>query len=89
MKYLIEVFDPKTECIVEEMGFEVDQTEELLSILGLESFNPHSIYELDTNEIQRINARYQLNIDSGATLVKLSFRSALDDLPYKDRKSVV
>lgn len=83
MQFLIQIYDKETECITTEVPFEVNAVEALLSLLGLEDFNPQTIYELESSDIQRINDHCNLNVDVNAPFVKLRQRLAIDSLPYR------
>lgn len=83
MRLIVEIYDEETECIATVVCFEVNQIEELLPLLCLEEFYPQATYELERSDIQRINERFNLNIDTDASLVKLRGEMATDDLPYQ------
>lgn len=83
MQFILEICDPKTECIVKDVPVEFTHLHELSAVLGIADFDVHAVYELEKDEIERIRKRFNLNFDADAVLVRFRPRRELDDLPYQ------
>src|SRR5262245_22282562 len=82
-RFVVEVFDPETECIARDIAFDVSRIEDLAAIVDIAGLGPGSGYELDDGEIARLNAAFGLGIESGTGWALLRARRELDDRPYK------
>lgn len=83
MQFILEICDPDTECVIQSISFEVDRVEELCGLLNMSTFDPYAVYELEKDDIQRIEKRYSVGIGRNMSLVRLRSHHALDDLPYQ------
>lgn len=83
MQFVLEIFDPVTECVVKDLNFEVVHVDDLSVLLDMTDFDAHSVYELDKDDVERISERFGLDCDAGAILARLRPRIAIDDLPYQ------
>ena len=82
-KFVVEVYDSSTECIATEVSFEVSNLAEFAAELGLTNVEPHATYDLDDEDIKRINKSFGLNIDINTGPAKLRARPEIDDFPYR------
>ncbi len=83
MQFILEICDPKTECIIENVSFQTVEIGELSTLLDMADFDADCVYELDENDVRRIKEHFFLKFEESAALVKLRSRCELDDLPYK------
>ena len=83
-RFVVEVYDSSTECIATEVKLEVSNVSGFAADLGLAGFESHATYDLNDEDIKRINKCFGSNISVDAGPAKL--RAWLD---IEDRKSVV
>jgi hypothetical protein len=82
-RFVIEVYDPETECIASDIGFEVEDVQELLALLDIEGFEMYHWYDLEADHLTALNRRYGLSLDITAPLVRFRSHCDRDDRPYK------
>jgi hypothetical protein len=83
-RFVLEALDDTTECPIEEVAFEVDDIEELCTIVGtnvadIDRFS----YEPELEQVARLKLRFKVAFEPGSLIVRLRAHSRLDDLPYK------
>jgi hypothetical protein len=81
-RFVIEVYDPETECIASEHGLEVSDLKDL-SVVGIEHFSAHDAYDLDADDVAALIERFGLAFDASASLARIRRRRRLDDAPYR------
>jgi hypothetical protein len=84
-RYVLEAIDPATSSIDHEIGFDVKDTAELLSALGVLAgeFQANASYPLEASEVAGLKSHYHLQFESEGFEVWLRQRDGNDDLPYK------
>ena len=80
---VIEIYDPETECIVDQIDFEISSVHELFDVLGISHMQVHETYELDKTDLEKIVERFNLAINLNADRAVLRYRFDFDDLPYQ------
>jgi len=83
-RFVLEALDDTTECPIEEAVFEVDDLEELCTIVGANVADIHLVrYEPEPKQVRRIKRRFKVAFEPGSLMVRLRAWDRLDDLPYK------
>jgi hypothetical protein len=82
---ILEIHDPITGCISDEVEFNDAEIPKLLSILEIENSEFFGIgYDLNTNDIKEVAKNFEKKFSSeNVTNAVLRARGAWDDLPYK------
>lgn len=83
LQFVVDTYDPETECIVNQIGIETKDVHELSEVLGISDMQAHETYELDANDLKRINDHYGTAIDLSVIKAILRYRLSFDDLPYQ------
>lgn len=83
MQFVVEIYDPVTECIAAEVLIEGNEIQELLGVLGWTDFDANASHDLDEKDIRRINEHFGQQIDPKAILVRLRQKVFLDELLYQ------
>ncbi|MBI2801052.1 MAG: hypothetical protein HYX63_12380 [Gammaproteobacteria bacterium] len=83
LRFVIEIYDPETECIADQVDIETNSVHELSDILGLPSMQVHETYELDKTDLEKIGEHFNLAISLNAERAVLRYRFDFDDLPYR------
>ena len=83
LQFVIEIYDPETECVANQIGIETKDVHELSEVLGIPDMQTHETYELDASDLARINDRYGTAINLSVSKVVLRYRLSFDDLPYQ------
>jgi hypothetical protein len=83
--YVLEAIDSATASISDEVGFQIRDTAELCSVLGIaaKGFQANASYPLEAADVRKLKAHYGLNFDDNKFEVWLRRRNSNDDLPYK------
>lgn len=82
MQLVLEICDPKTECVKSRVEFEVADVDGLAALLKIGDFDPFATYDLDKKDTERLKAYANVQIESGSGAARLRRRQEYDDLPY-------
>lgn len=83
MQFVVEIYDPATECIAAEVLIEGERVQEIPGVLGWTDFDANATHHLDEKDILCINEHFGQKIDPKAKLVRLRHKALLDELPYQ------
>ena len=81
--FVLEICEEKTECVVQDVHFEVPNMKELSVLLNIADFVLHGAYDLEIDEILRIKEYLNLDFETKNIFVILRHQCASDDLPYQ------
>lgn len=84
-KFVIQIVDPRTKCVVSESVFETSDIAALCEIIDPEASEiPVGVgYDLEKDDVQRIESRFDVAIECGLNVARLRSWILIDGLPYK------
>ena len=83
-RFVLESLDETTECITEEVVFEVDEVAELCTIIDANVADiSRFVYELESEQVERLMLRFKIAFDHRSPMVRLRGWRPIDELPYK------
>jgi hypothetical protein len=82
MQLVLEICDPKTECVSRSIEFSVTDVNALATLLQLDHFDSSAVYELDKTDIERLGNYVDIGIRGDAIIGRLRLRRGHDNLPY-------
>ena len=85
-RFVLEAIDPGTGCVVMEAKVQATDASEILDILAPDARSvvlAGAECDLEGDEVERFNARFNLAFEPGALAVRLRPACRLDDLPYR------
>lgn len=81
--FVVDILDPDTRCIVDDLRFSVDDVRDLTAVLTIDDFGPAVGYDLDHTDLDRIAHRFGVRFPERARTAIIRRRHWLDDLPYR------
>lgn len=84
-KFVIEFIDQVTGCISSEFVIETNDVAGLCAIVDpeAEDIHPAAGYDLELDDIKKINARFGVECENGSAEARLRSWRVIDELPYK------
>jgi hypothetical protein len=84
-RFVLEAIDPGTECVVTEAKLQTADASEILDLLTPDAralVLSGAACDLERDEVERVQARFDLAFEPGVLPVRLRPACRLDDLPY-------
>jgi hypothetical protein len=83
-RFVLELLDDVTQCPIDETTFEVDDLDDLCTLVSASIADIDRFWiELETEQVAQLKSRFKVALESRNLIVRLRAWRRLDDLPYK------